>query len=535
MTTTFTEKLPSSFIDKMKQLLQDEYPDFLASYAEERAVGLRRNPLKLSESAFEERIPFALKSVPWAGEGYYLQEPDRPGKHPYYHAGLYYIQEPSAMSPVELLDVRPGERVLDLCGAPGGKSTQIAGKLQGQGYVVANDNHPDRVKAMVKNLELFGVTNAVVLNELPERLADRFGDHFDKILVDAPCSGEGMFRKEPEMAKDWSPDTVLKYAGMQREIIASAAKMLRPGGRLVYSTCTFSPEENEGTIAHFLAGHPDFRVVPMETRDGFAPGKPEWLHADGEWESLRGTVRLWPHRLRGEGHYVAVLERVDDGESESHTGISVMPSAVLSDERRSAKPDRLRKHDKPDKGGKPGKTGKPGKPGKAGHASQPAGGSFSSGSAVGLTSGVDAFWHEQMAETPLSVWGGTLKAKGEYVYFVPFGLPALDGLRVVRGGWFVGSMRNGRFEPSQALAMGLKAHQSVRAVRLSSQAEVQEDAIRYLKGETLHLPEAALWRATPDTPARGYTLVCLDDFPLGWGKWQDGMLKNEYPPGWRWT
>ena len=189
-----SDKLPAGFVEKMKDLLGDELPAFLDSYEEPRAYGLRVNTLKMDATAFRERSPFTLSPVPWVKEGFYYEEGERPGKHVYYHAGLYYIQEPSAMAPVELLDVQPCQRVLDLCAAPGGKSTQIAAKLQGSGVLVVNDNHSDRVKALVKNLELFGVRNAVVLHERPERMVGPLAGYFDRILIDAPCSGEGMFR-----------------------------------------------------------------------------------------------------------------------------------------------------------------------------------------------------------------------------------------------------------------------------------------------------------------------------------------------------
>lgn len=201
------------------------------------------------------------------------------------------------MAPVELLDVQPGDRVLDLCAAPGGKSTQIAAKLQGEGLLVSNDLHPERTKALAKNLELYGVRNGIVLNESPERIAAAFPGFFDRILIDAPCSGEGMFRKDEDMVKQWEPGTPEKYAAMQRDILVSAAAALKPGGTLVYSTCTFAVEENEGTIADFLAAHPRFSLVPAGGTGSFAPGFGE----------LPETARLWPHKVKGEGHFMAVL------------------------------------------------------------------------------------------------------------------------------------------------------------------------------------------------------------------------------------
>jgi NOL1/NOP2/sun family putative RNA methylase len=253
-------KLPVSFVEKMKVLLGDEFVPFLESYEQPRAYGIRVNTLKISIEKFREKSPLQLCSVPWANEGFYFEEGERPGKHPFYHAGLYYIQEPSAMAPVELLDVQPGERVLDLCAAPGGKSTQIAAKLQRTGVLVVNDIHSDRVKALVKNLELFGIRNAVVLNDKPERLLTPFAGYFDKILIDAPCSGEGVFRKEEDMMLKWQPHLVKEFSQMQRELLGQAARMIAPGGTIVYSTCTLSPEENEAQIAGFLDRHGAFEL-----------------------------------------------------------------------------------------------------------------------------------------------------------------------------------------------------------------------------------------------------------------------------------
>ena len=217
------------------------------------------------------------------------------------------------MAPVGLLDVRPGMRVLDLCAAPGGKSTQIAAALSGDGLLVANEYHPKRAKILARNIERMAVANALVLNEHPQRLAQRFPEYFHRILVDAPCSGEGMFRKEEAALSDWSEETVAMCAKRQGEILASAAQMLCPGGRLVYSTCTFSPEENEGVISAFLKTHPDFTMEAVEA-PWFAPGRPEWI-ADPA-SGLSHAFRLWPHRLAGEGHFAAVLHRAGDGEGQ---------------------------------------------------------------------------------------------------------------------------------------------------------------------------------------------------------------------------
>ncbi len=508
--------MPKVFLDKMSRLLEQEMPAFLASYEAERLFGLRVNLLKLTAEQFLKLTSLQLKPIPWVENGFYYNEAGRPGKHPHYHAGLYYIQEPSAMAPVELLDVHPQQRVLDLCAAPGGKSTQIAGKLQGTGALVVNDIHPDRVKALVKNLELSGVRNAVVLNEQPDKLQSAFEGYFDRILIDAPCSGEGMFRKEEEMAKMWEPGWVERYAAMQRDLLRQAARMLVPGGRMVYSTCTFSPEENEAMIAEFLDGHPDFAVLPVEDRGyGWSPGRPDWV--DGRLDrrgEVAGTVRLWPHRLEGEGHYAAVLVRRGEaapaGARESAGGRELRAAAV----RESASPrgERLQR-----------RKGDPA----AGRGTRPPARGASSAAEP-----LEAF-RRFAAESLAAELHVAAVQRGDHLYAAPpEPMPDLAGIRVIRPGWYLGEASRLRFEPSHALALGLSREDALRSVSFTA---ADERAVRYLKGETLHLAPEELHVAAPDVPAKGYCLVCIDGFPVGWAKWQDGLLKNEYPPGWRWT
>ena len=230
------------------------------------------------------------------------------------------------MAPAALLDPKPGERVLDLCAAPGGKSTQLAGKMQGRGLLVCNEINSKRAKILASNIERLGIANALVLNEHPQRLEARFEGYFDKILVDAPCSGEGMFRKEEAAVTDWSEETVLMCARRQAEILHSAALMLRPGGRLVYSTCTFSPEENEGSVSEFLHTHPDFSIEAVDA-PWFSPGRPDWVQNPAP--GLEQTFRLWPHRLLGEGHYCAVLRKAGNGDGAE---LPLEPAAKLPKE-----------------------------------------------------------------------------------------------------------------------------------------------------------------------------------------------------------
>ena len=283
--------LPEAFLERIQCQLGEEYEAFLQSLERPRAVALRFNPLK----GEKPDLPFVGESVPWEPQGYYYDPDSRPGLHVYHEAGVYYLQEASAMSAVALLDPKPHERVCDLCAAPGGKTTQIAGRMQGDGFLLCNEYSPKRAKILSRNIERLGVANALVTNETVENLAERLEGFFDRVLVDAPCSGEGMFRKEEAAVTDWSQETVEMCARRQADILDSAAKLLKSGGRLVYSTCTFAPEENELAVEAFLERHPEFTVEKVA-----AP----WFTPAGE-----GMFRLWPHKLLGEGHFAAVLRK----------------------------------------------------------------------------------------------------------------------------------------------------------------------------------------------------------------------------------
>ena len=382
---------PTEFLERLHRLLGDEEFDaFLAAAERPRAVALRLNPLK--------KLPAVCgaEPVPWAENGYYYDPATRPGLSPYHDAGGYYLQEASAMAPAGLLDVRPGMKVLDLCAAPGGKSSQIGALLRGRGLLVANEINPKRAAVLSRNLERMAVANALVLNEHPQHLAERFPGFFDRILVDAPCSGEGMFRKEEAAVTDWSVETVQMCARRQREILQSAAEMLRPGGRLVYSTCTFAPEENEGVISGFLHGHPEFSVAEADA-PWFSPGRPDWI--ENPAPGLERTFRLWPHKLKGEGHFAAILEKAGDA-----------PGAAQPTEPSIKEPKELAEFRK--------------------------------------TAG---------AALP----EGTLIAFGKSLYLAPEGLPPLRGLKVLRPGLELGQVLKNRFEPAHAWAMWLPETASV--------------------------------------------------------------------------
>ncbi len=427
--------LPEGFLRRIEKQLGEEYPAFLQSLERPRAVALRLNPLK--GEALD--LPFALSAVPWEKQGYYYDPESRPGLHPYHDAGVYYLQEASAMSAVALLDPQPGERVCDLCAAPGGKSTQIAGRMLGEGFLLCNEIHPKRAQILSRNIERMGVANAMVTNEPPARLAEKYPGFFDRVLVDAPCSGEGMFRKEEAAVTDWSQETVQMCARRQSEILHAAAKLLKNGGRLVYSTCTFAPEENEQAVEQFLNSHPEFQREPVE-----AP----WFTPVGA-----GMYRLWPHKLLGEGHFVAVL-RKSGGEEEE----------------------------------------------------------------LPLTKGekLPAEWTAFARELGIDLPPGKAVLFGQSLYWTPEELPDIRGIKVLRPGLELGELKKGRFEPAHALALWLKT--AARTEDLHPESPAIQG---YLRGETV------------ESQSRGWTLVRVNAFSIGWGKGDGKVLKNHYPKGLR--
>ena len=301
-----TYNYPKSFVARMTDWLGAEAADFFAALTQPE-TGLRLNPRRGSPGELTEAFPWPVTPVPWCPLGRYWRDADVPaGKHPYHQAGLYYIQDPTAMAAAVLLDPQPGEWVLDLAAAPGGKASHIAARMGNEGVLVANDIARRRVSVLAMNLERLGVTNALIVNETPSRLAERWPALFDALLVDAPCSGEGMFSRDKRIVRAWSLESVQAYAARQREILVQSAPLVAPGGRLLYGTCTFSPEENEGVIAAFLAQHPDFEIMDLPQLPGLRHGRPEWINAP---EILRRAGRFWPHTGPGHGHFYALLRR----------------------------------------------------------------------------------------------------------------------------------------------------------------------------------------------------------------------------------
>lgn len=484
--------LPEKFLERMQNMLGEEYPAFLESLSGKRYRALRLNPLKTRIQEGKEKLPFTLSPVPWTKNGFYYEEEEQPGKHPYHEAGLYYIQEPSAMAPVPCLmeerasaaaiperqeehvsaaaiperqeePATPG-RILDLCAAPGGKSTQIAEYMRGRGMLITNEIHPQRAKILSENIERMGISNAIVLNETPESLSKRFIAFFDRILVDAPCSGEGMFRKNDNAGEEWSEENVALCAERQDGILDCAATMLKPGGRLVYSTCTFAPAEDEGSVSRFLETHPDFCLEKEE--------------------------RLMPHKIKGEGHFLAVLHR-EGGQLSSAATAGTEKSLTLKDCRE-----------------------------------------FLDFAKEALT--IPA---EELTE------GKILLRFGEQLYLAPAETPSLRGLKVLRPGLHLGTVKKNRFEPSHALALFLKKEQVVHAVNLACDGTAVR---KYLEGQTLTIGEGcdvemadimtrgsmAAEQAAVSLP-KGWCLVCVDGYSLGWGKAAGAVLKNHYPKGLR--
>lgn len=456
--------LPPPYIERIRSQLGGDAEAFLHSYDQPRLLGLRLNPLKVGSNGhakdpFMDKLirQFGLTPVPWCPDGYYYEESARPGKHPYHQAGIYYIQEPSAMSSAELLDPQPGEVVLDLAAAPGGKTTQIAGKLGNRGVLIANEIHPARAKILSENVERMGIANAVVTNAAPDELARKFPAAFDKIMLDAPCSGEGMFRKDPDAIAEWSPEHVRMCAVRQLDILESVALMLKPGGSFVYSTCTFNREENEDILERFTKAHPAFSVQKIE--------------------------RLWPHRVRGEGHFAALLRKSGDAVEPALSG------SVKNQARRG-------------KGG-------------------------------GEPSDRTVREAVKLADTMLSETApgfdlppGEPVLFGDQLYVLPtapglrLSAADLNGLKTLRPGLHLAHLKKNRAEPAHSLALAVS---DGMCLRTADYAADSPELNAYLRGEAI--------AAAGETP--GWTAVTIEGFPLGWGKANEGQIKNHLPKGLR--
>ncbi|MBA9086352.1 NOL1/NOP2/sun family putative RNA methylase [Fontibacillus solani] len=466
--------LPAAFRDQIITMLgEHEGEAFFHSYTTKRTYGLRLNQLKIPPSSKAEQTIqqlFDLRPVSWCTGGYYYDEHFRPGKHPYHAAGLYYIQEPSAMSAVELLAPKPGEVVLDLAAAPGGKTTQIAAKMAGSGLLISNEIHPQRAKILAENVERLGIRNAVVTQATPGELSSRFPLAFDRIMLDAPCSGEGMFRKDHDAISEWSPASVEVCVNRQWDILQDAVAMLKPGGVMAYSTCTFNRRENEEMMSRLLNEYPFLRLVQEK--------------------------RIWPHLQEGEGHYVALIERLTSSDD------------ILNDSSANSPRDRSSRHSR--------RTGRNDR---------------SSRETKDVSSSWKTFLAWAQEELPgFKAPAGTPILFGEALYLLPhsesysLNMDQLSGLKIPRAGLHLGDFRKDRFHPAHALAMASAAQDAACVRNLEADSP---EVTSYLHGDTLTIPDSI----------RGWCLVTItcgeDHFPLGWGKASNGQLKNHLPKGLR--
>jgi NOL1/NOP2/sun family putative RNA methylase len=455
-----TVPISSLFLDRMSHFLGDEFPAFAESLNAAPRSGLRINTLKLTKEQFQKITPFVLgEPVTWASSAFLMEGEEKPGKHPYHQAGLYYLQDPSAMSPAELLAPQPGERVLDLAAAPGGKTTQLAALMQGRGLLVANEIKTKRVGHLVQNMERWGAGNVVIANESPENLADHFGAYFDRVLVDAPCSGEGMFRKDIGARADWSLEMVHGCAARQVNILRVAGKLVRPGGFLLYSTCTFAPEENEGVIAAFLGEFKDFEVAGLSHYAGFMAGRPDWLDGN-DAPQLEGAVRLFPHRVEGEGHFACCLRR------------------------------------------------------KAGKVSEQVGNKQLSR----LSRTQSGYWQEFCSKTiQADLDDDRLRVVGDRLYYIPVEMPDFGWLRVIHPGVWLGLFKKDRFEPAHPLALYFKQDDNFKSVSLPAGSP---ELSAYLRGESIPGAESG-WAIIcvdgfPLGWSKGVQGTLKNHYPRGW-------------------
>ena len=428
--------LPDKYLKTIKEILQDEYDEYIASFNENRIHSLKVNTSKISTDDFEKL--FKLERVPWTNDGFYY-EYESITKSPYYYAGLYYIQEASAMLPAEVLPIEEDDIVLDACAAPGGKSLKLLNKLNNTGLLVSNDVSPSRANALLRNIERFGFSNYYVISKDIIELEEKYKNTFDKILLDAPCSGEGMFRKDKSLINSWLEKDEEYYAPIQKKLLQASLNMLKDGGMLLYSTCTFNTKEDEEVVRYALENNKDVRLVPIKKYDGFKDGN----------DNI--GVKLFPHRIKGEGHFVCLLQKgnIQSKEKKQHTQVKSNIDFINS----------LNKE-------------------------------FKDGEFLDIN---------------------------ENTYFVkPFDVKYI---RTLRSGLLLGKNTSHGFEPSQQLALNLKDREYDNVLSLDIN-DIRVD--KYLKGETIEI----------DLKYKGLVLVCIDKYPLGFGKASNGLLKNKIDKGW---
>ena len=428
--------LPDKYLKTIKEILQDEYDEYIASFNENRIHSLKVNTSKISTDDFEKL--FKLERVPWTNDGFYYED-ESITKSPYYYAGLYYVQEASAMLPAEVLPIEEDDIVLDACAAPGGKSLKLLNKLNNTGLLVSNDVSPSRANALLRNIERFGFSNYYVISKDIIELEEKYKNTFDKILLDAPCSGEGMFRKDKSLINSWLEKDEEYYAPIQKKLLQASLNMLKDGGMLLYSTCTFNTKEDEEVVRYALEKNKDVRLVPIKKYDGFKDGN----------DNI--GVKLFPHRIKGEGHFVCLLQKgnIQSKEKKQHTQVKSNIDFINS----------LNKE-------------------------------FKDGEFLDIN---------------------------ENTYFVkPFDVKYI---RTLRSGLLLGKNTSHGFEPSQQLALNLKDREYDNVLSLDIN-DIRVD--KYLKGETIEI----------DLKYKGLVLVCIDKYPLGFGKGSNGLLKNKIDKGW---
>ena len=503
--------LPEAFLRRMQRLLGDDYPAFLDSLSQPRCGGLRVHPGKIEPADFAARAPFALTPVPWAEEGFVYGEGERPGLHPWHDAGVYYMQEPSAMAVGALAAPQPGERVLDLCAAPGGKTTHLAGRMSGQGILIANEIHPQRSAILAQSVERMGISNCAVLNETPERLAPRFTGYFDCVVVDAPCSGEGMFRKEPAALAQHCEALVKQCAELGAQILDCAAAVLAPGGQLAYSTCTFAPEEDEAQVAAFLARHPEFELADALGNVDYTFGSEGEANRTGGLPlDVSKVRRIWPCQ-GGEGHFMARLVKAGEprvlpplGEYTPEEKLWLVAAAETS-KKAGKKPSKGREDPRAARR----ENSRACRDAAQGRNSRSRDVSASEATPAQSLAAWKAFAEEyfpMLADHPAVVHGGGV--------LLPVAFPQTS-LHVLRAGVFVGSVQKGRFVPEHHLFTAFGAMCKNREKLTLADPRTVE----YLSGREI----------AATTAEDGWCCVTVDGWPLGGGKVSTGRVKNHYP------
>ncbi len=496
------KNLPQKFLDKMKLLFENDYNKFVDTYSKPSFCGLRANALKISKEELKSIADFLGDEISWSQDGFYYESTQRPAKSPLYHAGLYYIQEPSAMAVVNNIDIQPKMRVLDICAAPGGKTVNIASKLRGEGLLVSNDINHQRTKAILKNVELYGITNALITNEDHRTLEKMFPNFFDRIILDAPCSGEGMFRKDESLIKSWER-SVSETIPVQRELLDACATMLKSGGLMIYSTCTFNEDENEKQILDFLDRHREFKCLDIPKENGLTSR-----------DILPQSARLLPHKLDGEGHFLCMLKKNSSDISKSLTKNIFANKTHFN---RDKLPHQYLDFEKENLNIKLGESF----PCKT---ASDIDGSFACKTtsdidrsfACKTTAGTDGSF---ACKTTSDIDRSFAVSDGK-LYMEAYTDEIVKGFKIVRNGLFVGEIKKEQFIPSQAFIMTLSKDDFKRYIDFD-QNDLQ--IVKYLKGETIFV----------DGREDGFYGIGVNGYPLGCGRLQNGKLKNGYNKNWR--